>query len=147
MRILFTANDTNFAWNLRREVMIELVKTGYTVTLAANIKNFEREFRDAGIKLIDIRIDRRGTNPFSDILLFYRYITILRNIRPDIVFTNNIKPNIYAGLACQLLKIKYIPNITGLGTSVENPGPLQRLSVFLYRLGVRKATAVFFFGL
>ena len=144
MKILFTANDTNFAWNLRREVMMELVKTGHTVTLAAKIKDFECEFREAGVRLIDIDIDRRGTNPFSDVLLFCRYRAVLKKTRPDIVFTNNIKPNIYAGLACQLLKIRYISNITGLGTSVENPGPLQRLSVFLYRLGVRKATAVFF---
>lgn len=46
--------------------------------------------------------------------------------------------------ACQMLKIKYIPNITGLGTPVENPGPLQALTTRLYKMGVAGASCIFF---
>lgn len=69
---------------------------------------------------------------------------MLRKINPDVVFTNNIKPNVYAGIACRVLGIQYIPNITGLGTPVENPGKLQFLATRLYKYGVAGADTIFF---
>jgi galacturonosyltransferase len=144
MNIVMITNDTNFAWHLRREILAEFVRLGHKATLIARIMDFEKEFNSIGVRVIDVENDRRGTNPLADFHLFQSYRRILKNEKPDIVFTNNIKPNVYAGLACQFLRIKYIPNITGLGTPVENPGPLQHVSTILYRLGVRKASAIFF---
>lgn len=137
-------NDTNFAWNLRREVLFKFVQLGYDVALITGVMDFESDFNHAGVRVINVNNDRRGTNPVADLKLLRQYYRILKKEKPDIVFTNNIKPNVYAGIACQLLKTRYIANITGLGTPVENPGPLQRLSVFLYKFGIRNATTVFF---
>ena len=64
--------------------------------------------------------------------------------KPDVVLTYNIKPNVYGGMACQQLKIPYLPNVTGLGTPVENPGPLQALTTRLYKMGVAGASCIFF---
>ena len=144
MKVLMIVNDTNFAWNLRREVLASFVEKGLQTCLLAKTLGFKTELETLGVKLIDLDIERRGTNPLSDLKLLNSYIRVLKKERPDIVFTNNIKPNVYAGLACQLLNIHYIANITGLGTAVEIPGKLQRLSIFLYRLGVRKADTLFF---
>lgn len=72
------------------------------------------------------------------------FFQMLRKINPDVVFTNNIKPNVYAGIACRVLGIQYIPNITGLGTPVENPGKLQFLATRLYKYGVAGADTIFF---
>ena len=47
-------------------------------------------------------------------------------------------------MACQQLKIPYLPNVTGLGTPVENPGPLQALTTRLYKMGVAGASCIFF---
>ena len=62
----------------------------------------------------------------------------------DVVLTYTIKPNVYGGIAAQILGVPYISNITGLGTSIENGGILSKLSLTLYRLGLRKANCVFF---
>ena len=43
-----------------------------------------------------------------------------------------------------MLGIQYIPNITGLGTPVENPGKLQFLATRLYKYGVAGADTIFF---
>lgn len=144
MKVVMIVNDTNFAWNLRREILVAFVEKGWQTILIAQILGFKEEFEDLGVKLIDLRIDRRGTNPLSDIKLLKGYIQVLKREKPDIVFTNNTKPNIYAGIACQLLKIKYVANITGLGTAVEYPGKLQQLSIILYKQGVKKASTLFF---
>ena len=144
MHILMITNDTNFAWNLRREILVAFIEKGYRVSLIAQVLDFKQEFESLGVRVINLNVDRRGTNPISDISLFNGYYRILKTEKPDIVFTNNIKPNVYAGIACQLLKIPYVANITGLGTPVETPNRLQKLSILMYKTGVRKAQAIFF---
>ena len=133
-----------FAYNLRREILIRLVQEGYRVTLVAEFLSHTEELASIGCELIDVQTGRHGTSVVQDLRLFLKYFKILHNCRPDIVLSNNIKPNVYAGLACRLLRIEYIPNVTGLGTPVENPGPLQKLTTFLYKIGVGGASAVLF---
>ena len=89
-------------------------------------------------------MERRGMNPLKDgkLLLFYR--KLLKTIHPAAVLTYTIKPNIYGGVACRLAKVPYLVNITGLGTTLEHDGPLQKLIVLLYRTGMSGAGCVFF---
>lgn len=144
MKLAMITNDTTFAYNLRREILADWIKNGHEVYLISQILNFKNEFEEMGVKLYNVNTGRRGTNPFSDVLLFKEYLRILKEIRPDFVFTNNIKPNVYAGIACKKLKIKYVPNITGLGQAVENPSMLQMLTTRLYKIGVSGADYIFF---
>jgi len=144
MHCLMITNDTNFAYNLRREILYRFVREDYKVTLVAEPLSHRDDLEKIGCCVKDIVTDRHGTSIFQDMKLFLQYIRILKAEKPDIVLTNNIKPNVYAGMACRLLRIPYIPNITGLGTPVENPGPLQKLTTFLYKIGVGGASAVLF---
>lgn len=70
-------------------------------------------------------------------------MALLKKLKPDVVLTYTIKPNIYGGMACQLRRIPYIANITGLGSAIENGGLLRLFSVALYKVGLRKASCVF----
>lgn len=142
--VVMITNDTTFAYNLRREVLERLVQEGYRVTLIAEHLSRVEELSSTGCNLIDVKTGRRGTSILKDLHLFLTYFDVLRKSRPDIVLSNNIKPNVYAGIVCRLLKLRYIPNITGLGTPVENPGPLQKLTTFLYKIGVGGAETVLF---
>lgn len=144
MKLLMITNDTNFAYNLREEILNSFVSEGHETVLVSEIINFREELSANGIRLIDVKTGRHGKNPFNDLKLFATYYRILKTENPKIVFTNNIKPNVYAGVACKLLKITYIPNVTGLGTPVENPGPLQWLTTKLYKIGVSGAKTIFF---
>lgn len=144
MHITMIAVISSFAYRLRKEILERLIADGHKVTLICQVDLFRAELEEMGVKVIDVKTDRRGTNPLSDLKLFFQYFRILRKERPDVVLSNNIKPNVYAGLACRLLRIKRIANITGLGTAVENPGLMQKLSVFLYRLGVKNAECILF---
>jgi galacturonosyltransferase len=71
-------------------------------------------------------------------------LKLLKKIKPDVVFTYTIKPNVYGGMACALKRIPYIANVTGLGTAVQNGGIMQKLTLTLYKLGLKKAKMVFF---
>lgn len=144
MKVALIANDTTFVYNLRREVLTKLVEEGYEVSVLGKFLNHKDALEQIGCKLYDLPISRRGSNPLDDGKLVLSFLRILRKIRPDIVLTNNIKPNVYAGIACRILGIRYIPNITGLGTAVEYPGKMQQLTTRLYKLGVAGADAIFF---
>lgn len=143
-KVVMVVNDTNFVWNLRREVLQRLIAEGYEVKLVTQVLGFKDELEELGCKIIDVNTGRRGTNPLADALLFFTYLKELKRERPRIVLTNNIKPNVYAGLACQILNIPYITNVCGLGTPVENPGWMQKFASFLYKIGVRGCRAIFF---
>ena len=65
-------------------------------------------------------------------------------MKPDLVITYTIKPNIYGGMVCRFLKIPYAVNITGLGTAFQNDGMLRKMVTFLYKAALRKAKVVFF---
>ena len=144
MKIMLIANDTNFAYNLRRELMIDWIEQGNEVILVAHAENYLSELEAYGIKVENVKIKHRGKNPASDIILMLRYNRIIRRIGPDIVFINNTKPNICAGMVCRLNKVKYIPNITGLGTAVENNGLLSKLTAGMYKCGVMGAKTILF---
>lgn len=142
--IVMIVNDTTFAYNLRREILQRFLAEGYRVTLIGEVILYADEFAAMGCRVIDVHTGRHGTSVLQDVKLFFAYLDILRREKPDLVLTNNIKPNVYAGMVCRILGIRYIPNITGLGTAVEFPGKLQKLTTFLYKIGVAGASAVLF---
>lgn len=144
MRILFIANDSTYMYNMRREMIVAMKEQGHEVSIVCEPEGYLTEWSELSIPVIFVKTGRRGTNPFRDLRLMHRYRRILKSLRPQMVFTNNIKPNAYAGMQCAALHIPYVANVTGLGTSIENGGLLSRLTLFLYKRGLRKARTVFF---
>ena len=144
MKIALVANDTTFIYNLRREIIGKLTEQGHQVSVLGQSLSHTEALRALGCELYNVPIGRRGVNPLDDLKLLRQFRRLLKEIKPDVVFTNNIKPNVYAGMVCRMLGITYIANITGLGTAVENPGKLQALTTRLYKWGVAGADTVFF---
>ena len=143
MKVLIVANSTGGLYKFRGELLQELVKR-YEVEILIPNGDFIEEMKAMGCKFTLKDMDRHGTNPLSELKLISEYKKEIKAAAPDIVLTYTIKPNIYAGMACASLGIPYVANITGLGTAIENPGIMQKVTVTLYRYGLRKAQKVFF---
>jgi len=143
-KVMLLVNDSTYAYNLRGEVIRQLAAQGYEVVVVCALLLLQEELKALGCRLIGVETGRQGTNPVQDIRLFAQYVGILCREKPDTVLTYNIKPNVYGGMACRLLGIRYMPNITGLGTAVEIPGKPQMLTTRLYKWGVAGAECVFF---
>ena len=143
-KVAILANDTTYTYNLRLSIIKELINLKYEVYIVAEVLLFKKELEEIGCKLIDINIGRHGTNPFSDLKLINKYKKVLMEINPDYVLAFNIKPNVYGGMACKKIKTKFMPNITGLGTALEYPGIMQKITTILYKTGLKKASVVFF---
>jgi hypothetical protein len=142
-KVLILTNSINGLYNFRRELVHALIKDGYFINISAPIDTKSNYFNELGCNIIDTKINRRGINPISDIKLLFHYIKIIRQYKPNIVLTYTIKPNVYGGMACKLVRTPYITNITGLGTGVENKGILQKLTILLYKVTLNNASCVF----
>lgn len=140
--LILTNNDVGL-YKFRKELIDELLKEN-EVYISLPYGEFINPLIKIGCKFVDIPIDRRGINPIRDMLLLKKYKLMINDIKPDIVLTYTIKPNVYGGVICSKLKIPYIVNITGLGTAVENDGILQKITIFFYKLSMKKAKCVFF---
>ena len=144
-KLIVIGNISSSTRVFRAELLESLVKT-YSVWLIAQFTPADLKFfTDMGVKCIDLPIDRRGKNPLKDTVLLMGYFHHLRAIQPDLVLTFTIKPNIYAGLVCRWLKIKYIATVEGLGTIFNTDATfVNRCVQKLYGLGIQKAEAVFY---
>lgn len=140
-KILVIANYDDF-YNTRAEVIQKFLKK-YKVYICYPYGPNADKFKKMGAKFININIDRRGTNPFHDLKLYNEYKAMIKEIKPDVVLTYSIKPNVYAGMVCKKFNIPYIANITGLGTALENPGILQKFAVMLHKIAFKRINCVF----
>lgn len=129
----------------RKEVIDALIECGYRVILSCPESHRLDCFRNNdSIVVEDVRIDRRGTNPFRDLKLLLDYIKLYKHHKPDVVCTFTIKPNVYGSMAADILGIPHVNNITGLGSGFQNGGLIQRVVIWLYRRALKKSSMVFF---
>ena len=143
MQILILANHSGGLYDFRKDLIAELKKYA-SVTVAVPHNDRWDELLHLADRVIEIPIDRRGMNPLHDSKLFHQYRAILKEVKPDLVLTYTIKPNIYGGLACRMAHIPYAVNITGLGSAIENGGWLKKFVLALYKPALKGARVVFF---
>lgn len=141
-KILILANSSSGLYGFRNELVVKLLEQNEVhVSLPDDTNN--KELEEEGCIIYKTPINRRGMNPIQDIGLFCAYRKHIKAIKPDIVLTYTIKPNVYGGLACRTTKTPYISNITGLGSALENGGLVQKIALLLYKTGLKKADCVF----
>ena len=143
-RILVLANNDVGLYRFRKDLLAALLGAGHEVYISLPDGGFISELVQLGCRFLDTPIDRRGMNPLHDSKLFHQYRAILKEVKPDLVLTYTIKPNIYGGLACRMVHIPYAVNITGLGSAIENGGWLKKFVLALYKPALKGARVVFF---
>ena len=142
-KILLLANHGTYVYSLRKEIIQSLINNQYDVYLSFPADANVDYFTDMGCNFIDTKYDRHGKNPVQELRLMKFYYDMINKLKPDVVLTYTIKPNLYGSFICSWWKIPYIVNITGLGTAVENEGYLQKMITFLYRKAFKNAHTVF----
>lgn len=143
MKIVISSNTSWSIYNFRLNLAKTLKKRGYEVVIVAPHDEYI-EYLKKKFKFYEISIDSKGTNPSKDIKTVFDYYKIYKRIKPDIVLNFTIKPNIYGTMICNLLGIKTINNITGLGTLFIKENFASKIAKFLYKLSLKKADFIFF---
>jgi glycosyltransferase involved in cell wall biosynthesis len=138
---------TNASWNLvnfRIDLIRAVEAAGYRVIAVAPPDDHTPRLAEFGIEFLPIEMQNSGISPVEDSLLFARYLSLLRRVRPVVFLGFTIKPNIYGSLAAHWLGIRVINNVSGLGTAFIKRGMLTRIATALYRLAFRRSAVVFF---
>ncbi len=143
-KALFLCNSSAGLYEFRSELLRSLADNGYEIHVSCPDRVKTDLLEGLGCKIIPTDIDRRGVNPMRDVKLILFYRKLVRKLRPDIVLTYTIKPNVYGGFICGRAGVPYISTITGLGTAFQKEGLLLWLVQLLYRTGLKKAACVFF---
>lgn len=154
MKILLISNLASGLYNFKKELIQELLYTNSylknnhlsnnEVIICVPNSDIDSKFEELGCNVINVDMERRGTNPLKDFLLIKNYHSIIKKVKPDVVMTFTIKPNIYAGIAAQLTQAEYISNVTGLGSSIRSDSKLKGLISILYKIGVKGANYINF---
>lgn len=147
MRILVLSNSFVGLHSFRKEVFKRFRDLGWEVYISSPVKGVEEKaewFKKIGCHVIDTQFDRQGMNPVADIKLMLYYRRLIKQVKADVVLSYTIKPNLYGGLASAFCKVPQIANVTGLGAAVEYPGLLQKFTILLYKVCMRKTHLVFF---
>ena len=142
--ILILSNSSSGLYEFRNEVVEDLLSDHEVFISLPDEDSYTKILTEEGCHIFHTPFNRRGMNPISDVLLMFRYIRLIRMIKPNMVFTYTIKPNIYGGMACRLTHTNYATNITGLGTAIQGGGILSKILIRMYRIALNKAKAVFY---
>lgn len=94
------------------------------------------------LKVYKVDMNRNGSNPLSDLHYFKQIKTVFRQVKPDLVFTYTIKPNIYGSIAAHSLGIPVVAMVAGLGYAFSGNSPKHILGRALYKYGLRHADRV-----
>ncbi len=141
-KILIITNHSYMLYRFRLELIQKLAEK-HEVILSMPFVGHEEDFQKLGFECIETKLERHGMNPFKDIALIKEYRHQLKEIRPDLVITYSIKPNVYAGWLCGRERIPYAVNVQGLGNAFDRP-ILSRVASLLYKISLSRAFAVFF---
>lgn len=142
--ILVFSNHPSWTYNLRGEVLQALIDSGYRVIVAVGYGPEVELLTGMGCEFVDVPYNRHGINPLKELSLFRKYRSLLDTIKPDILLTYTIKPNLYGSFLCKKRGIPCIANITGLGTAVEYPGAMRNVLLKVYKVAFKGIYKVFF---
>jgi glycosyltransferase involved in cell wall biosynthesis len=141
MKIVIICNRSFAMWHFRRELVATLLNCGHKVTIYApdndrpHLPDCVELFREMGAEYIIVPI-YRFFNPIKDIQAFRQIYKLLRQDKPDLVFTMTVKPNTFGVLVAHWAGVRRIAGLVcGAGYGFETGGTFKQK---LLRMCVQK---------
>lgn len=139
---LLTNNDDD-VYCFRKELIEGLMDEGFEILISCP---YGPKFELLQIPYIydNPVIDRRGTNPIKDFKLILHYFQLFKKFKPSVALTYTAKPNVYASIAANILRIPVINNLTGLGSVINETGIKKNFIMWLFKQAYRKSACMMF---
>ena len=161
-RIIFIDNTAHHLFG-QQHLFTAFIAARYEIILICpNDNNYFVKLQKLGYNCQDIAIDGKGINPFQDYKLIKMLKLIFAKLKPDLIISFTIKPNLYAAIAARKYGIPIIPSITGLGyvftvNAEENHNLmanllqyirpnywLRKIVIILYKFAFKQVAYIFF---
>lgn len=143
MNVLLVGNDFHAIYYTRKELVKELVKL-HKVYVAIPKNENNKLIEQLGCSIIPLEMSRMGINVFGELKVLYAINGIIKKIKPNVIFTFTIKPNIYVGLLQRKKKLCQIVTITGLGRVFQKETIKKKFVIALYRFAFRNVKRIIF---
>lgn len=144
MKIMLTANTS---WNLahfRLPLITGLLADGHEIIALSPNDDRVPQLEEMGVRHIPLDMDNKGTGPVKDLQLISEFKRQFKKESPDFVLSFTIKNNIYGAIAARSQGIRFLPNVSGLGTAFLGAGWLEKVVTILYRKAFRPLPRVLF---
>ncbi|MDT4330097.1 glycosyltransferase family 4 protein [Methylomonas sp. MED-D] len=90
---------------------------GFDISVMTRVTRHGDAIRAAGFELIDLPVDRGGTNPWIELNTLMQVWRAYRHLKPDLVHQVALKPVLYGGIVSLLMpELKTVNLLAGLGT-------------------------------
>lgn len=115
-------------------------KVGFHIHIATQFTDSKilSNFHELGFITHPIKLRRGSMNPIHEYFSYKEINKTIRSVKPDLIHSITVKPNIYAGITSKSLKINQVMSVTGLGrafsSSTFKANIARKLIIFLYRL-------------
>ncbi len=153
-RLIIVTNSSSNLLSFRGQLIKQLANEDFQIWVIIPKSDysgdFESEVLKLGAKTLTIPLDRVGLNPFRDLLTYTALKSSFKKLKPDIVLSYTSKPIIYSGLAIgNNPKIKFFPNLTGLGYGFTEEFQLKRKFINLilkqlYKISLKVSSTIIF---
>lgn len=123
MKILFIGTSSFSAKNFRLNLFKELINRKHEIYCICSDDFYKKQIEETGCTFFMVPFKNRSTNVFAFRYLEKEFYNIIFQVKPDIVFTYQLKPNLIGPLAAKKANIKRIISLNeGLGDAFNSPG-------------------------
>lgn len=115
-KLYIVVNQDTFFLSHRLPIGIAAKEAGYDVTVISEDTGVSYKIREAGLKTINMPINKAGTNIKDEIKTLLFLIKLFKREKPDIVHLVGLKTMLWGSIACRLTKVNaMVSAVCGLG--------------------------------
>ena len=148
-KILVISPKNKTVFNFRGDLIKEFIKNGYEVVVTGPNRDYVDDIYALGALFIEVPFVKDNIGIKGDIEYCKQLVKVIKDEKPDKIFSYTIKPVIYGSIAAGKAGVKEVyPMITGLGriygTSGFKSDILRLITGTLYRYALRNTKKVIF---
>ena len=148
-KILLVCNDSDNVINFRSELIDDLLSNGFKVGVIMSDGVRAEEVRRKGADCFVAEYRNRSINPLQALKIKRQFGRIIDIFAPDVVFTFQIKPNLFGVKAAKKSGVKNVFSmVEGLGDPFSGDTTrnkiIRRVVIFLYKKACKNIKKMFF---
>tara|TARA_B110000008_G_scaffold278297_1_gene321703 strand:+ start:1706 stop:2806 length:1101 start_codon:yes stop_codon:yes gene_type:complete len=144
MKIVFFSNSSWSIYNFRKNLIKKLIQKGHKIFILSSKDSSSIKLKKIGCEFVEVKMNNNKINILEDIFLLFNIKKKLQSIKPDYLLNFTIKPLIFGTFIGNILNIRSICMMTGLGTVFIKKNFLTLIVIFLYKISFSKVYKVIF---
>lgn len=141
MKILVISPKNKTVFNFRGDLIKDMIANGHEVLVVGPNREYEEDVLALGVKeLIVTSLVKDNTSVKGDLRYLSELKKIMKQHRPDLVFSYTIKPVVYGSIAAKACKVPHISAmVTGLGRVYASGGIKTKMIRAITKMLYKKA--------